>query len=82
MYFKHKMDKRKRKKCYFLTNGIQSIDYKDTELLKKFVSDNGKILPCRLTGTSRKYQKLVAKAVKNARQAALLPYSGDIHFGT
>lgn len=82
MYFKHKMDKRKKKRCYFLTNGIDKVDYKDTELLKKFVSDNGKILPNRLTGTSRKYQKVVAKAVKRARQAALLPYSGDIHFGT
>lgn len=81
MFYKNKMDKRKKKRCYFLTNDIRSVDYKDTELLKKFVSDNGKILPCRLTGTSRKFQKLVAKAVKRSRQAALLPYSGDIHFG-
>ncbi|MFN8575269.1 MAG: 30S ribosomal protein S18 [Candidatus Sericytochromatia bacterium] len=82
MFYKNKMDKRKKKRCYFVTNDIKLVDYKDTELLKKFVSDNGKILPCRLTGTSRKYQKLVSKAVKRARQAALLPYSGDIHFGT
>ena len=74
------MDNRKKKKrCYFLANDIKTIDYKDVDLLRKFVSDNGKILPSRLTGTSRKYQKMLTKSVKMARQAALLPYSGDIY---
>lgn len=76
---RHKMDRRKKKRCYFVTNGIESIDYKDTDLLKKFISDNGKILPCRLTGTSRKFQRMIAKAVKKARHAALIPYTGDIY---
>lgn len=75
-----KMDSRKKKKkCYFLTNGIDVIDYKDTDLLKRFVSDNGKILPSRLTGTSRKYQRLLTKAVKRARHAGILPYTGDVN---
>jgi small subunit ribosomal protein S18 len=80
MMMRNKMDGRKKKKrCYFVTNGIEIIDYKDVDLLRRFVSDNGKILPSRLTGTSRKYQKMLTKAVKMARQAALLPYSGDIY---
>lgn len=71
--------KKKRKKCYFVTNGIDFIDYKDVDLLKKFVSDNGKILPSRLTGTSRKYQRMLSKAIKRSRQGALLPFTGDIN---
>ena len=78
--FRNKMDNRKKKKkCYFVTNDIRIIDYKDTDLLRKFVSDNGKILPSRLTGTSRKYQKMLTKSVKMARQASFLPYAGDIY---
>ncbi len=73
-------NRKKKKKCYFVTNDIRIIDYKDTDLLRKFVSDNGKILPSRLTGTSRKYQKMLTKSVKMARQAALLPYAGDIYY--
>ena len=52
-------------------------DYKDVELLKKFVSANGKITPRRVTGTSAKYQRLLAVAIKRARQMALLPYVGE-----
>ena len=74
----NKFDRKKKKKCYFLTNKIETIDYKDVDLLKRFLSDNGKILPCRLTGTSKKYQRMLAKAVKRARNAALLPYAGEI----
>ncbi|WP_277679804.1 30S ribosomal protein S18, partial [Gracilibacillus dipsosauri] len=66
---------RKRKKvCYFTANGIKHIDYKDVELLKKFISERGKILPRRVTGTSAKYQRKLTIAIKRARQMALLPY--------
>ncbi len=68
----------KRKKvCYFTANGITHIDYKDVELLKKFISERGKILPRRVTGTSAKYQRMLTKAIKRARQVALLPYVAD-----
>jgi small subunit ribosomal protein S18 len=65
----------KRKDCYFCKNKIDYIDYKDVALLKKFVSDRGKIRSLRVTGTTPQHQKLLAQAVKNAREMALLPYS-------
>ena len=65
----------KRKDCYFSKNKITYIDYKDTDLLRKFLSDRGKIRSSRVTGTTPQYQKLLAEAVKNAREMALLPYS-------
>lgn len=68
---------RRRKVCYFTVNNITYIDYKDVDLLKRFVSDRGKILPRRVTGTSAKYQRPLTKAIKRARQMALLPYSKD-----
>ncbi len=64
----------KRKECYFSKNKIEYIDYKDVALLKKFVSDRGKIRSLRVTGTTPQYQKLLAQAIKNAREMALLPY--------
>lgn len=64
----------RRKVCYFTKNNITSIDYKDTELLKRFISERGKILPRRVTGTSAKYQRMLAIAIKRSRQMALLPY--------
>ncbi|MDP9405611.1 MAG: 30S ribosomal protein S18 [Actinomycetota bacterium] len=64
----------KRKECYFSKNKVEYIDYKDVALLKKFVSDRGKIRSLRVTGTSPQYQKLLAQAIKNAREMALLPY--------
>lgn len=64
----------KRKECYFSKNKITYIDYKDVALLRKFVSDRGKIRSERVTGTTPQYQKLLAQAVKNAREMALLPY--------
>lgn len=67
----------RRKVCYFTKNNITYIDYKDTELLKKFISANGKIIPRRVTGTSAKYQRMLATAIKRARQMALLPYVID-----
>lgn len=67
----------RRKRCYFTTNKITKIDYKDVELLKRFVSANGKIIPRRVTGTKAKYQRPLAIAIKRARQMALLPYVAD-----
>ena len=66
-----------KKVCYFTKNNITYIDYKDVELLKKFISPNGKIIPRRLTGTKAKYQRELAVAIKRARQLALLPYIAD-----
>jgi len=66
-----------RKVCYFTKNNIKYIDYKDVELLKRFISPNGKITPRRVTGTSAKYQRMLSTAIKRARQMALLPYVAD-----
>ena len=67
----------RNKFCYFKENGIHDIDYKDVKLLRRFVNDQGKILPRRLTGTSLKFQRKVAQAVKRARHIAVLPYVAD-----
>ncbi|MCP3032180.1 30S ribosomal protein S18 [Halobacillus shinanisalinarum] len=68
----------KRKKvCFFTANGITHIDFKDTDLLRRFISDRGKILPRRVTGTSAKYQRKLTKAIKRSRQMALLPYTAE-----
>ena len=69
--------RRRKKVCYFTKNNIETIDYKDVELLKKFISERGKILPRRVTGTSAKYQRMLTTAIKRARHMALLPYVGD-----
>ena len=66
-----------KKVCYITKNNITYIDYKDVELLKKFISPNGKIIPRRVTGTKAKYQRELAVAIKRARQMALLPYIAD-----
>jgi small subunit ribosomal protein S18 len=68
---------RLQKYCRFKKNGIKYIDYKDPNFLLKFVNDQGKILPRRLTGTSIKFQKKVAQAIKRARLLAFLPYVAD-----
>ena len=67
--------KPRRKECYFSKNKIEYIDYKDVALLKKFISDRGKIRGARVTGTTPQYQKQLSEAIKNAREMALLPYS-------
>ncbi len=69
---------KKKKYCRFKKNGIKYVDYKDPEFLKKFLNEQGKILPRRLTGTSLKYQRKVGQAVKRARQIALLPFVTDL----
>tara|TARA_Y100000590_G_scaffold84694_1_gene94606 strand:+ start:64 stop:306 length:243 start_codon:yes stop_codon:yes gene_type:complete len=66
-----------KKFCRFKKSGIKYIDYKDPSFLKQFVNDQGKILPRRITGTSLKYQKKVAQAIKRARHLALMPYTTD-----
>ena len=71
------VDIRKKKYCRFKKSGIKYIDYKDGEFLKRFVNEQGRILPRRLTGTSLKYQKKVAQAVKRARHLAFLPFVTD-----
>ena len=67
----------RRKVCYFTKNKIDYIDYKDVELLKRFISPSGKITSRRATGTSAKYQRMLAVAIKRARYMALLPYIAD-----
>lgn len=67
----------RKKYCRFKKAGIKYIDYKDPDFLLKFVNEQGKLLPRRLTGTSLKFQKKVAQAVKRARHLSLLPYVTD-----
>ena len=69
---------KKKKYCRFRKGRIKYIDYKDPEFLKRFVNEQGKILPRRVTGTSLKYQRKVARAIKRARHLALLPYVTDL----
>ena len=72
-----KVEDNRKKYCRFKKNGIQYIDYKDADFLLKFINDQGKLLPRRLTGTSLKFQRKVAQAVKRARHIGLLPYVTD-----
>ncbi|MBZ0090597.1 MAG: 30S ribosomal protein S18 [Burkholderiales bacterium] len=69
---------KRRKYCRFSAEGIKEIDYMDTELLKDFISENGKIIPSRITGTKAKYQRQLGVAIKRARFLALMPYT-DVH---
>jgi small subunit ribosomal protein S18 len=73
-----RVEKRQKKYCRFKKLGIKYVDYKDAEFLKKFVNEQGKMLPRRITGNSLKFQRKVAHAVKKARQMALLPYVTDL----
>jgi small subunit ribosomal protein S18 len=72
------VDIRKKKYCRFKKMGIKYIDYKDANFLLRFVNEQGKILPRRVTGTSLKYQRKVAQAVKRARHLSLMPYVADL----
>lgn len=69
---------RRRKYCRFTAEGIEEVDYKDIELLKAFITETGKIVPSRITGTKARYQRQLATAIKRARYLALLPYT-DAH---
>ncbi|TAM93774.1 MAG: 30S ribosomal protein S18 [Chitinophagaceae bacterium] len=72
------IEKRQKKYCRFKKMGIKYVDYKDGEFLKKFLNEQGKLLPRRITGNSLKFQRKVSQAVKKARQMALLPYVTDL----
>ena len=69
---------RRRKYCRFTAEGITEIDYKDLEMLKAYISETGKIVPSRITGTKARYQRQLAKAIKRARFLSLIPYT-DAH---
>lgn len=73
-----RVDKRQKKYCRFKKMGIRYIDYKDGEFLKKFLNEQGRMLPRRISGNSLKYQRKVAQAIKKARQMAILPYVTDL----
>ena len=69
---------RRRKFCRFTAEGVKEIDYKDLETLDEYISETGKIVPSRITGTKARYQRQLARAIKRARYLALLPYT-DAH---
>jgi small subunit ribosomal protein S18 len=69
---------RRRKFCKFTAEGIEEIDYKDINLLKQYITETGKIVPSRITGTKAKYQRQLSTAIKRARYLSLLPYC-DAH---
>ena len=69
---------RRRKFCRFTAEGIKEVDYKDINLLKDFINENGRIIPARITGTSAGYQRQLSVAVKRARFLALMPFT-DLH---
>ena len=73
-----KIGMNKKKYCRFKKSGIKYIDYKDPQFLWKFVNDQGKLLPRRLTGNSLKFQRKISQAVKKARHVAILPYVTDL----
>ena len=68
---------RRKRFCRFTAEGIKQIDYKDIALLKGFISENGKIVPSRITGTKARYQRQLATAIKRARFLSLLPYTDN-----
>ena len=69
---------RRKKFCRFTAEGINEVDYKDLNLLKNYITETGKLVPARITGTKAKYQRQLTTAVKRARYLALLPYT-DSH---
>ena len=69
---------KRRKFCRFTAEGIKKVDYKDIDVLKDFINENGKIIPARITGTKSHYQRQLGGAVERARYLALLPYT-DLH---
>ena len=87
-FFKKKDDKngkkkgsglfKRRKFCRFTVDKIAEVDYKDVNILKEFISENGKLIPARITGTRTRYQRQLSTAVKRARFLALMPYT-DLH---
>tara|TARA_A100001037_G_scaffold280968_1_gene284211 strand:+ start:1015 stop:1281 length:267 start_codon:yes stop_codon:yes gene_type:complete len=72
---KKNLNRNKNRYCFFTAKGIEKIDYKDIDILKKYITETGKIIPSRITGTKSHYQKQLAVAIKRARYLALLPYT-------
>jgi small subunit ribosomal protein S18 len=70
---------RRKKFCRFTAEGVEQIDYKDLDILKNYITETGKIVPSRVTGTNAKYQRQLALAIKRARYLALLPYTDQHH---
>ncbi len=68
---------RRRKSCIFCADKVESIDYKDPNKLKKFVTERGKILPRRISGSCAKHQRVLTTAIKRSREIALMPYTAD-----
>lgn len=73
-----KIGQNRKKYCRFKRTGIRYVDYKDPEFLLKFINEQGKILPRRITGNSLKFQRRVSTAIKRARHLAILPYVADL----
>ncbi|MCS7173816.1 MAG: 30S ribosomal protein S18 [Armatimonadetes bacterium] len=73
----YRIRQKRRKVCAFCTQKAEFIDYKDPGPLRRFISERGKILPRRMTGTCAKHQRMLAQAIKRARELALLPYTAD-----
>ena len=72
----------RRRQCYFCTEGIKQIDYKDVGVLRRFLSERGKIKPRRRTGTCARHQRQLSRAIKRARHLALLPFTAEhLHHG-
>lgn len=71
------MKVKRKRTCYFEENGIIYIDFKDEKLIRRFLTEQGKIIPRHISGTNAKYQRQLARAVKRARHLALLPYVAD-----
>ena len=69
---------RRKRFCRFTVAGVEEIDYKDIDVLKDFIQENGKIMPARITGTKARYQRQLGTAIERARFLALLPYT-DLH---
>ena len=69
---------KRKKSCKFTAEGVKEVDYKDIDVLKDFINENGKIIPARITGTKAHYQRQLGTAIKRARFLALMPYT-DLH---
>ena len=74
---KEQIEKKKRKNCNFCIDKVEVIDYKDISKIKRYLTEAGKILPRRITGTCAEHQRMLAKAIKRAREAALISYVND-----
>lgn len=74
---REQQDKKKRKNCAFCADKVTSVDYKDGQKLKRYLTEAGKILPRRITGTCAEHQRMIARAVKRAREASIIGYVLD-----